>query len=315
MTAAARLHVVAGILRDAAGRVLVTRRPAGRHLEGLWEFPGGKLEPGEAPLAGLARELAEELGIQVREAWPLIAVPWDYPERRILLDVWEVRRHEGRPRPREGQALAWVRREALAGLAMPPADRPVLGALALPDLYLVTPPQLRDEAALRAGLEKALARGVRLVQLRLPGAAEATVRRLAAAARTLCRAAGARLLVNGDPALAEAVGADGVHLSASWLRRLEARPLPAPQLVGASCHDRAELARARAIGADFAVLSPVRPTPSHPDAPALGWSRFAHLARGAGLPVYALGGVGPADLARARHAGARGIAAIRALWP
>ncbi len=194
---------------------------------------------------------------------------------------------------------------------MPPSE--------LPRHYLITPPGLGEEALLE-GLAGALARGAALIQLRLrpgPGAGEAG---LAARALALCRARGARLLLNGPPELALAWGMDGVHLSARRLGALGARPAAPPGwLVGASCHGPEELARAAALGLDLAVLSPVRPTASHPERPALGWARFAAWvaasgAGEAGLAVYALGGVGPGDLARACRAGAWGVAGIRAFW-
>jgi len=308
------VHVVAGVISDAAGRVLLTQRPAGGHLAGLWELPGGKLEPGEGRAAGLARELREELGIAVEAAEPLIRVRHRYPEREVLLDVWEVRRWSGTPRGLEGQPLRWVAREDLAGTDLPPADRPVVQALRLPDLMLITPEPGSDPGAFLSGLERALARGVGLVQLRAKALDGRSLVALARAARALCHGHGARLVMNADPALAEEAGADGVHLTEARLRALDGRPLPEPHLVGASCHDASSLAHAVAIGADYAVLSPVRPTPSHPQAAPLGWARFEALVAGLPLPVYALGGIGPEDLAAARAAGARGVAAIRALW-
>jgi len=118
--------------------------------------------------------------------------------------------------------------------------------------------------------------------------------------------------VNGDVELARRVGADGVHLRASRVRALGARPdLP---LVAASCHDRAELEDAARLGCDFAVLSPVLPTASHPGAPTLGWERFTELVRGLPMPVYALGGMTRATLDTARHHGAHGVALRGGMW-
>ncbi len=124
-----RVHVVAGVLVNERREVLVARRPPGGHLAGLWEFPGGKLESGEAPRAGLERELWEELGIRVLAARPFIQVEHDYPDRSVLLDVWRVRRWRGAPRGREGQPLAWVSPAALEEMSFPPADDPVIAAL------------------------------------------------------------------------------------------------------------------------------------------------------------------------------------------
>ncbi|MBN8481527.1 MAG: NUDIX domain-containing protein, partial [Xanthomonadales bacterium] len=129
------MRVVAAVLRDARGRVLLARRPAGKVHAGLWEFPGGKVEAGEEGLAALSRELDEELGIEVLAARPLLAIPHE----DIVLDVWEVPAFAGRPHAREGQAFAWIDPARVDAASMPPADRPVLTALRLPDRYLVTP--------------------------------------------------------------------------------------------------------------------------------------------------------------------------------
>ena len=120
------------------------------------------------------------------------------------------------------------------------------------------------------------------------------------------------LVVNGDVALAARVGADGVHLPARQLMTTQLRP--AFEWVGASCHTRAELEHAAALGLDYALLGPVQPTTTHPDQAALGWSDFAALCAGLPLPVFALGGLGSADMDRARDAGAHGVAAIRGVW-
>ena len=123
------IHVVAGVLFDPFGRVLVARRPSGSHLAGLWEFPGGKLKPGEPREAGLARELAEELGIRVLAASPLVQVEHSYPDRDVVLDVWTVDSYSGEPHGREGQAIEWRSIRSLDSADFPPADAPALSAL------------------------------------------------------------------------------------------------------------------------------------------------------------------------------------------
>ena len=127
----AALHVMAGVLCDPAGRVLLAQRPPGKHLAGMWEFPGGKLEPGESPVHGLARELREELGIRLdtASAAPLVQVPWRYGECDLLLDAWRVNRWQGTPRPLEDQALQWLLPRAIEPRMLAPADRLILRAL------------------------------------------------------------------------------------------------------------------------------------------------------------------------------------------
>lgn len=118
---------------DAAGQVLIAQRPPGKHLAGGWEFPGGKLEPGEERLAGLARELREELGITIRKPRPLIRVRHTYPYGDVLLDVWVIRHYSGEPRGLDGQALRWCTQEELATVDLLPADAPLVRALRLPE--------------------------------------------------------------------------------------------------------------------------------------------------------------------------------------
>ena len=103
-----QLHVVAGVIRDPRGRILLARRTEGRDLAGLWEFPGGKVEPGESPEAALRRELHEELGIRASIGAPLICVPQQYPDKRLVLDVYDVQAYAGIPKGLDGQALVWV---------------------------------------------------------------------------------------------------------------------------------------------------------------------------------------------------------------
>jgi mutator protein MutT len=128
------VHVVAAAVTDATGRVLIAQRPAGKHLEGGWEFPGGKLDPGEERAAGLARELREELGITlIGPPRPLIRVRHAYPSREVLLDMWIVKRYGGEPRGLDGQALRWCTQDELESVQLLPADGPIVAALRLPE--------------------------------------------------------------------------------------------------------------------------------------------------------------------------------------
>lgn len=128
-TAPEPLHVMAGVMLDAAGRVLLAQRPTGKHLAGLWEFPGGKLEPGESAVDALARELREELGIELMQAEPLVRVPWLYGESGLLLDAWLILQWRGSPQSLEGQALQWLPPAQIDPLLLTPADCPILQVL------------------------------------------------------------------------------------------------------------------------------------------------------------------------------------------
>jgi 8-oxo-dGTP diphosphatase len=123
--------VVAVALVDADGRVLLAQRPAGKAMAGLWEFPGGKVQPGESPETALIRELGEELGIDVAEAClaPLTFASHRYAAFHLLMPLYVCRRWNGIVTPREGQTLAWVRPQKLDDYAMPPADKPLVAVL------------------------------------------------------------------------------------------------------------------------------------------------------------------------------------------
>ena len=306
------LHVAVAVIADDQSRILLARRHHSVHQGGLWEFPGGKLEPRETLADALRRECREELGIEVRAHRPLISIRHDYPDRRVLLDVHRVTEYQGEPRGLEGQPLAWVASSDLGDYPMPAADVPIVNAIRLPDRYLITPALVGDRFVFLDELHASLERGVRLVQFRVQSSPDSR-HRLAEEALRLCRRAGASMLINQDITLALALGADGVHLKSTQLHALEQRPAGLPWLA-ASCHSAEDLARLPDLGVDFAVLSPVNPTSSHSDAAPLGWDAFAELVMQAQVPVYALGGVGPADLSRAWQAGAQGVAAISGLW-
>ncbi|HEU4624261.1 MAG TPA: 8-oxo-dGTP diphosphatase MutT [Steroidobacteraceae bacterium] len=123
------VRVVAAALYDAQGRVLIAERPAGKHMAGRWEFPGGKIEAGETELAALARELHEELGIEVLAARPELTLHHDYPEQRVQISLWSVERYAGEPRGLDGQALKWVAPARLRDEDVVAADRPFIEAL------------------------------------------------------------------------------------------------------------------------------------------------------------------------------------------
>jgi 8-oxo-dGTP diphosphatase len=308
-----QIHVVAGVIRDARGRILLARRTEGRDLSGLWEFPGGKVEPGETPEAALARELREELGIDAVAGAAIIDVPQRYPHKRLRLDVRDIASWSGMPRGLDGQALAWVPPRKLVDYPMPPADRPVVAALLQSAEYLVTPTPGAGDAAWLSGLRASIDAGVRRVQLRAPGLDAARWRALVANAAALCRASGVEALVNGDAALAREHGL-GLHLRAGQLSTFDVGTRVPGQLLAASCHAAADLQRATTLGCDFVVLGSVNPTPSHPGIAGIGWNGFAALREDSDLPIYAIGGLVRDDIAIARTHGAQGVAAIRGLW-
>jgi len=306
------VDVAVGVLIRRDGAVLFGQRPAGKPYAGWWEFPGGKLESGEGVEQALARELHEELGIDVRGSNPWVVREYVYPHAHVRLFFHRIVSWSGEPRAREGQALAWRHPAAIDLAPLLPAAIPVIAWLRLPDrLGISCADELGDERFLER-LDARLGAGLRLLQLREPAMAAERFDALFRRARALCVRHGARMVVNSVHPPSYWKACDGVHLRAAESRSIVSRPrLP---IVGASCHDAVELARAADFGADYAVLGPVRETLSHPGAPALGWAGFERLARATRVPVFALGGLDERDAEHALRAGAHGLAMMRAIW-
>jgi 8-oxo-dGTP diphosphatase len=305
------VEVAAAVILRADGRFLLAQRPVGKVYAGFWEFPGGKAEPGEALQRALERELYEELGIVVTRTYPWIVEEYVYPHAHVRLHFFRVLGWTGEPRPREEQQLAWAAVDNLGVAPLLPANGPVLRALALPPVLAITNAGEFGPAPALDRVEAALVRGVRLVMVREKRMRPAQLVAFASETVSRCHRAGARVVINGDASLAKRCGADGVHLTSAALLSAGARPAVA--VCGASCHNLAELAHAALLDLDYVVFGPVLPTPSHPDAPGIGWEGFAQSIRGFRLPVYALGGMQETDLTRAWEAGAHGIAVMRGL--
>jgi 8-oxo-dGTP diphosphatase len=306
------VRVAAAVILRPDGRVLLAQRPRGKAYEGYWEFPGGKLEEGETPLHALSRELHEELGLTVRRAAPWIVQEFVYPHAHVELNFFRVFDWEGEPHGHDGQAFAWQMPGAFDVAPLLPANTPVLAALQLPSIYGISCASDLGEDAFLARLQSALVRGLRLLQVREKDWPAARVADFALRVKRAARNHGAKVLLNGAAETARELGLDGVHWT-SW-RLAEAKSRPEGLLVGASCHDSHELARAASLGCDFAVMGPVQPTPSHAAALPLGWEGFAREIAGTRIPVYALGGLRAEDLATAIDHGAHGVAMRRGAW-
>ncbi|MFP5409491.1 MAG: Nudix family hydrolase [Gammaproteobacteria bacterium] len=306
------LNVVAAVLTQPDGSVLLAQRPPGKAYAGYWEFPGGKVEAGESLEAALARELQEELGIAIATPCRWITRVFEYPHATVRLNFFRVFAWQGEPHPHEGQVFSWQQPARVSVAPLLPANFPIVKALTLPDVLGISHAEALGVDTFLARLDVALANGLRLIQLRDKSLPKAE--RLALAQETVRRAHrhGARVLVNGPLELARAAGADGVHLDSAAAAKLHARP--DCDCIGVSCHDGAELAHAAALGADFALLSPVLPTQTHPGAPTLGWQAFTELAAASPIPVYGLGGLERGDVALAQSHGAHGVALLRGAW-
>lgn len=310
-------EVAVGVLIRPDGRVLLADRPEGKPYAGYWEFPGGKIESGESVAAALTRELREEIGIEIASATPWVTLEYDYPHAYVRLHFCRVYAWQGEAQGREGQRLDFFHpAEKLPKPLLPAAVAP-LKWLNLPEVYALTQIGTRHFEEFWPRCEQALQRGLRLVQLREPGLGEIEACEVFSVLRPRLRTAQVSLLVNGRHPRELWTLADGVHLTAKHLMKMETRDdLPAVcSWIGASVHNRNELEHAARIGCDFVVAGPVLATASHPVAQPLGWEGFAALIHDTPLPVYALGGLTPADVARAQAAGAHGVALLSAAWP
>ena len=306
------IAVAAAVIEHPDGRFLLAQRPQGKVYAGYWEFPGGKVEPGETIEGALKRELREELGVEVAATYPWITRIHRYPHGTVRLHFLRVVEWTGEPQPHEGQTLAWQVHGALDVSPMLPANAPILKALSLPVVCGITHAWEVGTQQAMTELKVAIQGGLRLVQIRESALPAAERKSFAALAVRQMQAAGGIALVNGDHGLANDLGADGVHLPARELMAASARPKGI--WCGASCHDESEIQRAVELEMDYVVLGSLRETPTHPGRTAIGWDRFAELARGCPIPVFALGGLNLEDLHAARNCGAHGIAMIRGAW-
>lgn len=308
------IEVAAAILlrkSENGTEYLLAQRPEGKVYAGYWEFPGGKVEPGETLREALVREIQEELGVTIDRAFPWLSCQFTYPHATVRLKFFHVTSWHGEVAPIEHSGFVWVRIGDAAPVSpVLPANGPILRALELPSIYALTNATENGTDNELARFATALDRGLKLVQIRdktLP-----TDQRLLFSREVLAlvrKHDGCCVLVSDDENLAHAVGANGLHLSANQL--MTTRQRPAFDYVAASCHSAEELSHAASIGVDFALLSPVLPTASHPGERGMGWSAFAELIERSPIPVFALGGMETGMLEEARGHGAHGIALMR----
>lgn len=316
-----RIEVAVGVLSRQSDQangvqqreVLVAQRLVKDRYFEKWEFPGGKIEQGESPLTALSRELNEELEIQVLATSPLIQLDHNYPDRHVRLHVFEVNKFSGEPHGKEGQAIQWVKPQYCAELDFLQANEPIVNAVLLPKLMLIT-----DIA--KYGIERTLSRisslqrkyGELIVQLRENTADVSLLVSYKTQIAPLLKQ-GSLLLLNGSPRVAEELNFDGVQLGAQRAGDVFNRDDIKLPWVGASCHDKDELQHAEKI-ADFALLSPIQATKSHPNLKPKEWGFFQQLAEQAVLPIYALGGLAPQDYEKARLQQGQGVAILSKAW-
>jgi 8-oxo-dGTP diphosphatase len=302
--------VATGIIEDASGRLLVSLRPEGKPWPGFWEFPGGKIDPGETPEQALVRELWEELGITVTAPEPFRVLEYTYPERTVRLHFFRVRHWTGTAHGREGQEVRWLYPWEIPALECLPANLCMTAAvlaeaLPQPPLCLIADPGRVPLPDFQRALEVALGAGLRWLVLRCKAVPDDSSADVLAALCAGALARGAQVYLNHPDPLPD-WPRSGRHLTQA---QLDAGVRP-DAAFGVSCHDAAGLQRAARLGARYAFLSPIFPTSSHPGAEALGPQAFAAMAAESSLPLIALGGMTAARVPEALAAGACGVAVL-----
>jgi len=304
------LHVVAAVICNQKGEILLAKRPPNTSHAGLWEFAGGKREPNESTFETLKRELFEELGIEIKTARPLIHIFHEYSEsKRILLDIWKVKEWKREPFGKEGQEIQWTTN--LNNFSFPDANYPILKAAILPKAVAITP---EPNQYFWYELEKTLESGIKIIQFRAHSLDRKMFCDYAEKILKIAQSYHAKISLNTDLKLAEKLGSQIIHLNSKRLYFYHKRPIEKNILLSVSCHNSKDIKQAHQIDADFILLSPVKETLSHPEQKPLGWFKFMQLTKQSKIPIYALGGMKETDLSIAWAHGAQGIAAIRGLW-
>lgn len=307
------VHVAVGVLIDENRRVLIALRNKHAHQGGLWEFPGGKCEQGERAEEALRRELYEEIGIRVLKDAPLCRIRHDYGDKYVLLDVRRILSYSGEPVGKEGQRIRWADLAQLHAGEFPAANKAIIERIQLADRIAISRSVAHPQEFM-ADLETILRRAPQRLHLRQTQLSPQAYAELVEHCRPRCRALGVPLVLHCSPVQFNQIGAAGVHVNSATLLALSARPVAEAFSFSASCHNVTQLRRAQDIGADYAFLSPVAASTSHPEQPPLGWERFASLIAQMEIPVYALGGMRITDVPAAHSYGAAGIAAISAFY-
>lgn len=329
------IHVAVGIIFDCSaddrkeGRILIAKRADHQHQGGLWEFPGGKVEEGETVQIALQRELEEELGLHssIENMQPLITIPFHYSDKSILLDVWYV--YSGKlPSTdddlsssarkeiligKENQPLSWVDQDSLADYEFPAANKAILDALSLPKQIAISQDNSSPEIILSQVANTLKDHTDVWIQLRAPSLNQMQYTQLAMQLYGISHEAGSKLIWNCPLDWYQVAFADGLHLSNSNFKAASMnnseRPIPANQWLSMACHNVSELEIAQGL-ADYALLSPVHETKTHPQATALTWSGFKEITDQARIPCYALGGLQQSEIEHSIQVGGQGIAGI-----
>jgi len=302
------VKAVVGILRNADGEILISERRQDQFMAGYWELPGGKIQIGESNEANLARELKEELGIEISELSLIHTMRHQYPEKTVHLWIYTINHFDGEARGVEGQNIVWCPSERLGDFNLLPTMKVIIHKICLPEQYWITPDGESEESLLKQ-LHAHINSGSKLIQLRAKKLIDsAFVERL----YKICQDANVKLILN-TPNKTFDEPCDGWHLTTQELLSLSERPCALDKLLGASTHNVIEAEHAEKIDVDYISIAPVEPTKSHPDSKPLGWDKASELVSESNLPVYLLGGMSKQALERSLAIGAQGVAGISAI--
>ena len=314
MNGTSPVNVAVGVVKNSHQKILISERPASKTHGGCWEFPGGKIKPGETVIDALSRELYEELNLTLEDSRRLITIRHNYDEYPVKLDVRLVHSWHGSIHGREGQAFKWVDINRLSEFTYPAANNYILSALSLPELYFITPEAELFREGFLDKCEKIIKAGCRMIQFRCKSRPFTDSRTIFNSLLKICSKNNCKLLLNSTPEEALNAGASGCHLSSSNLMKYQCRALPHGFILGGSCHNIEELNHAEEMKLDFVVLGSVYATASHHDSGCLGWDGFQKLAAQTNLPVYAIGGMQMKEMETAWDYGAQGLASISNIW-
>lgn len=327
------IHVAVGVIFDSPfdtvggkdRKILIAKRADHQHQGGLWEFPGGKVEEGESPPVALQRELEEELGLQSNtdDMHPIITIPFHYPDKSVLLDVWAVHPNKDSDNDHgyeglteegvglEGQPVVWVNQADLASYEFPAANKAIIDALLLPKQIAISNDHSDSEVILKHVANTLKNHSNVWLQLRAPSLDQMQYTQLAMKLYGLCHEAGSKLIWNCPLGWYQVAFADGLHLSkANFIKAdLKQRPIPETQWFSMGCHNLSELETVQELS-DYVLVSTVKETTSHPNITPLTWSGFKVITHHARIPCYALGGMSIIDKDTATQYGGQGIAGI-----
>jgi 8-oxo-dGTP diphosphatase len=289
-------HAAVGIIQQTDGMVLLAQRPAGKPWAGYWEFPGGKVEAGETPQAALSRELKEELGIEVLEAYPWVTRSFDYPAnynavgeltsvaKTVKLYFFIVTKWLGEPQGLENQQFCWQSSGDMTVSPMLPANTPIFAALKLPRLSLILDYDLLGDAQFFEQLNQALAEGVKMILLRTQRTTIEDLNALTKKVIPLTQVNQAKLFLDTNIVMTDLIKVDGLHFSTDDLMKMTDRPKDL--LCGATCDGLHSLQHAAMLALDYVLLPINQLIPNDVPQTGLDWAMFDQQISDYPLPVY-----------------------------